>query len=459
MQRPLLVLLAAFDAVITAAAGLAALLAPLTLLWILAPSGEVGTLWPTTVTLWQFGHGTPLDVALADETVRGLGIDSDAAEFTLSLAPLAFVTVTVLIAARSGARAARAGAWLTGVITGTLVFTAISVLLARTGESSWASVGWEALAFPALAYALAVLVGAIVTAWQRGDSGGIDRLRARVEDSLEWSMVLDSIVRGTAMVLVGLIGAGALGLALATFARMGDVVALYEVLHADLAGAVVITLGQLAYLPTMIVWTVSWLAGPGFALGTGTAVSPAGTELGVLPAVPILGILPADTSVWMFVVVLVPIAVGAGVGWAIRSRLVWAEGDLLFLPRVAIAVGIGLGAAACGAGAAWLASGALGPGRMAELGPDPGALAVALGIEVIIGAAILLLTPRHRAEVAAEQLWSEHTEPRAGSSVFFDLGGAAEVSAPTASDTTTEPIDLGLLGEGPTGPGEPPRTG
>ncbi|MFT4229743.1 MAG: hypothetical protein QM602_05580, partial [Microbacterium sp.] len=41
-----------------------------------------------------------------------------------------------------------------------------------------------------------------------------------------------------------------------------------------------------------------------------------------------------------------------------------------------------------------LASGAAGPGRLAETGPAPGPVAVAVGLEVLVGAGILLLSPR-----------------------------------------------------------------
>ncbi|WP_312171213.1 DUF6350 family protein, partial [Microbacterium sp.] len=114
MQRLLVALLAAFDAAIAAAVGLVVLLAPLTLLWTLAfgATADWGALWPLAGTLWQFGHGVPLSVEISTELLRAAGVAPDAAVFTLSVAPLAFLVFPLLFAARSGARAARAGAWL-----------------------------------------------------------------------------------------------------------------------------------------------------------------------------------------------------------------------------------------------------------------------------------------------------------------------------------------------------------
>src|SRR3954447_9688784 len=102
MQRLLVAILAAVDAAIAAAVGLAVLLAPLTLLWTLAfgATADWGALWPVTGTLWQFGHGVPLEIVIPDDVVVAVGISRDAADFTLSLTPLAFFLFTLLFAAR-----------------------------------------------------------------------------------------------------------------------------------------------------------------------------------------------------------------------------------------------------------------------------------------------------------------------------------------------------------------------
>ncbi len=195
----------------------------------------------------------------------------------------------------------------------------------------------------------------------------------------------------------------ALGILVMLFLRGGDVVALFGAAHVDAVGATVVTLGELAYLPTMFVWALSWLAGPGFAVGTGTAVSPAGTQLGVVPGIPLFGLLPEVSSFWLLIVVLIPVAAGAAAGWAVRSRLAWEGTARGAGPRAVIAVGIAAVSAGIAALLAALASGAIGPGRLIQTGPEPGPLALAIGIEVLIGAAILLLAPRNRDEVAEER--------------------------------------------------------
>ena len=63
-------------------------------------------------------------------------------------------------------------------------------------------------------------------------------------------------------------------------------------------------------------------------------------------------------------------------------------------PRLAVTAGIGILAGALAALLAWAASGSLGPGRLAEVGPSAGPVALAVGLEVLVGAGILLLGPQ-----------------------------------------------------------------
>jgi hypothetical protein len=443
MQRLLVALLAAFDAAIAAAVGLVVLLAPLTLLWTLAfgVTADWGALWPLTGTLWQFGHGVPLDVTIPDVLLVALAIPPAAANFAVSITPLAFLLFTLLFAARSGGRAAKAGAWLLGTSTGAAVFALIAIGVALSTHLDAARTSLPlAIILPPAVYLVGALCGAVRVAWEDGDGGILDRLHDLIDSREDWAPVPVAITRGTAFVLVAIVGASALALAITTLFRGGEVVALFQAARVDALGATVMTLAQLVYLPTLIVWTASWLAGPGFAVGAGTAVSPAGTQLGVVPGIPVFGLLPENSSIWMLIVILIPIAAGAFAGWAVRSRLVW-EGTPLRMPqRAVIAVGIaGVSAGIAGLAAA-LANGSMGPGRLAVVGPAVLPFALALGAEVLVGAAILLLSPRHRDELAEERTdrWiaemteydSDHVPAGAAQSVPFAEATAFDDTAP-----------------------------
>ncbi|MEV5072432.1 hypothetical protein MRBLMI12_004092 [Microbacterium sp. LMI12-1-1.1] len=423
MHRLIVALLATVDAAIAVSVGLAATLAPLTLLWVFGFGGgaDWGVLWPSAVSVWQFGNLVPLHIALPPEYLAATGIDTDAASFVLSLAPLAFASFTAIFAARSGARASHADAWLSGVLTSTVVFAALATGAALTGANDVAQVEtWQAILIPTLVFALPALVAAIVTEWSEAGSGAVARLRDRAQELPHgWGDVPALVARGSAVVVVGLVGVGAAVAAVALFARAGQIVALFQAGDVDALGAAVLTIAQLAYVPTLAVWGLSFVAGPGFTVGEGTAVSPAGTQVGVVPGLPVLGAVPESTTSWLLLLALLPIAVGALAGWIARSRLLHVGEEPVAVAaedpigaRLVVTAGIAIVSGGAAALLAFVASGSLGPGRLAQLGPEPGPVALAVGLEVLLGAAILLLSPRRE---------------------------SGAVSTPEA---TTEPIDL-----------------
>jgi hypothetical protein len=480
MHRLTVTLLAAVDAAIAVAVGIAATLAPLTVIWVFAlgATADWSALWPASVTIWQFGNLVPLLVTLPPDYLAATGIDPAAASFVLSLAPLAFASFTVIFAARSGIRASRAEAWATGVVTGTIVFGALAAVAGFTGQNLIAdSELWQAILVPTLLFALPSLVGAVVTEWREAGAGRVAAVRDRVEESPAWGVVPGLVGRGTAVVVVGLIGIGALVTAVAIVLRGGEVIALFQAGNVDALGATVITLAQLAYLPTLVVWGMAFAAGPGFVVGDGGIVSPSGTQVGVVPGIPILGILPESTSPWLLLLALVPVGLGAFAGWIARSRFaggaepaprpadVVVDDDrtaaltgLLaaaapverdashdpsapdpISPRLVVALGIAVASGAAAALLAAAASGALGPGRLAVLGPDPGTVALAVGLEVLVGAAILLLAPR-------------------GGSAHEDDGAAASDDRPRAAPSADPDVDLAEtvdFGRRKSGPGAP----
>ncbi|WP_194409242.1 DUF6350 family protein [Microbacterium cremeum] len=326
MHRLIVAFLATVDAAIAVAVGLAATLAPLTLLWVFGLGGAAdwGVLWPTAVAVWQLGNLVPLPVTLPADYLAATSIDAAAASFTLSLAPLAFAAFTAIFAARSGVRASRADAWLTGVVTGTAVFAALTAGAALTSRTDIVTpVLWQSILIPILVFAVPALVAAVVTEWREAGGGVIARVRDRVEaDRHGWADVPALIARGTAVVVVGLLGVGAAVTAVTVFARSGQIVALYQAGNVDVIGAIVVTLAQLAYAPTLAVWGSAFVAGPGFLVGEGASVSPAGTQVGVIPGIPVLGAIPESATPWLLLLALAPVALGAFAGWIARSRLV-----------------------------------------------------------------------------------------------------------------------------------------
>lgn len=446
MHRLLVALLAALDAVLAAAGGIAVVLAPLTLLWVFGVGDpDWAALWPASAAVWHLGHLVPVTVTLPDTYLAATGIDPALATFTLSLAPLAFAAFTALFAARSGVRAGEAGAALTGWLSGSLVFAALSSIVALTSNAALvASETWLAILLPSLLFLVPSFIGAVLGAWRVGDDGPVDAVRGWIERMPRaWAPVPGLVLRGLALTTLGLVAVGAGVVVAGLVARSTQVIGLYQASNADGIGATVIALGQLMYLPTLVLWALAFTAGPGFALGTDSAVTPAATQVGALPGIPVLGAVPDSTSSWLLLLILLPVGVGALTGWVLRSRMPSTADPEPLAPRLVVAASVAVLTGGVGALAAVVSTGAIGPGRLADTGPQPGPLALALGLEVLVGLAILLLSPRvgdadreERADLRADhgdELPSFSFAPRAH--VPFDrddhmTGPAPSVSAP-----------------------------
>lgn len=123
----------------------------------------------------------------------------------------------------------------------------------------------------------------------------------------------------------------------------------------------------LLVVPNAVVFSGSYLIGPGFAVGAGTLVSPTAVVLGPLPLFPLLAALPdsGPTPSWApWLMVLAPVVAAVGVARALSEHptVRWEEGGLRgALGGVAAGVVFGL--------LAGLVGGAIGPGRMGDVGP------------------------------------------------------------------------------------------
>ncbi len=183
----------------------------------------------------------------------------------------------------------------------------------------------------------------------------------------------------------GLLAAGAVVVLAAIVWRFATVVGLHQSVDAGWFGGVLLVLAQLLYLPTLAVWGVAWLAGPGFQVTSNGAVTVTGAEPGLLPLVPVLGAVPPEASypAWVMAALLVPVAAGVVAGWlATRawSRLAsWRAKALSSLTALGTATLLFTALAA-------LSSGAMGVDRLAAVGVTPLLVAPALLGELALGA-------------------------------------------------------------------------
>lgn len=385
MKRTTVALLAALEAFIVVAIGIAIALVPLTLLWAIQFGFAVDWLvfWRAAVDIWLLGHGTDISVTLDPTTVARVGVLAAGDPFTVSLAPLGIGLVTVLFGSRTGGRAAESGAWLTGVVSSVLtvlVLSAVVTLSAANGLVSPSLVG--GVFSPAIVYLAGLAVGLIGARVRGGDlvvGGRLGDRLAELGDRLGARTIgiVVASLRGGTIVAAGIVGVAAIVVAVMLIASFGTVVGLYESSGVGVTGGIAVTIAQLAYLPNLVVWCASWLLGPGFAIGVGTSVSPAATLLGPVPGIPVLGAIPTGDLPFGFLGLIVPVLVGFLGAAAVRPAVVRAaDGHGLVRSLVLTALGIAVVASVLMGALALAASGAIGPERLQEVGPS--ALAVLL---------------------------------------------------------------------------------
>lgn len=163
-----------------------------------------------------------------------------------------------------------------------------------------------------------------------------------------------------------MLAAGALLVAGSLAWHGGAAAEVAEGLDLDAAGVVFSLLLAAVIAPNAALLGSAYLAGPGFAVGTGTVVSTAQVSAGPLPTVPLLAAIPGDGAQpgWLVGLLAVPPVIGlVGALWAARvvPTLSWRSGALRGLG------GGALGGLLLTVATAW-AGGAIGPGRMADIG-------------------------------------------------------------------------------------------
>ncbi len=392
MNRPLTALFAALEALLVAAIGVGIPLVPLTVLWAFQYGLQIDWIvfWRAATDIWLLGSGVDVTMTLNPAIAASLGFPGAGAPFILTIAPLGFALLTALLGVRAGRRIVETPHYRLGILVaiGTFAIASLAITLSTVFASARPSI-WQGIVLPTAVFALGTWIGHELG--RRAADARPGRIpgwfaqwrpqhRALVAVALRGGAAASSIVLVVSAVLVAL-------LLLGSYAK---IITLYEGMHAGVLGGIAVTVGQLAFLPNLVIWAASWLVGPGFAIGTGSSVGPLGTSLGPIPAVPILGALPSGDLAWGFLGLLVPVLAGFVAAIVLRPRLVrelepagrwpWLLGAGLL---VGVVGGILLGLLA------WASAGSAGPGRLIDVGPAPwlvGAYgALEFGIAAVIG--------------------------------------------------------------------------
>jgi hypothetical protein len=176
-----------------------------------------------------------------------------------------------------------------------------------------------------------------------------------------------AVVSGAAAGVATMLAAGAVLVAGSLAVHFTTAMNIAEGLHAGAVGGLLLCLMGCCLVPNAAVYAGAFAAGPGFALGTGTTVAPSGVRLGAMPAFPLLASVPQSSGGrWLQALVVVPVVAGMVAGVVVvRRRLEVGPLRAGLLGGVAGLLGGLSFAVLCE-----LASGAVGPGRMQDVGPD-----------------------------------------------------------------------------------------
>jgi Family of unknown function (DUF6350) len=374
-----------------AAASLSVILVPVVLAWATASfsSAPWGQALQVGVGVWLLAHHAAIVIPGGH----------------VGLVPLGLMLIPVFCCWLAGVRLGRnldphADDLRDGVGRAKPVLPPLHALVCLVGTYSAAVTIASILATsgPVRPLAAQAFVGAVVistvssvcgaAAWARGGFvPGLQLVLAWCRPPAWLRRVLPAV--GAALVLQ--LVAGLLLLLVAVGLGWGRVTMLHGALEPGLAGGLVLLLAQLAVIPNLVVWAVPITAGPGFVIGSGTAVHAGETTLGVLPAVPLLGALPPDGPhpIWLWGLLAVPLLAGGLLGWLVQRRHAEDADVPEVLPVLAdvgrAAVVLGLLWAVLG----WLSAGPAGPGSLAHAGPVGWQLGLAVLIES--GASALLV--------------------------------------------------------------------
>lgn len=238
------------------------------------------------------------------------------------------------------------------------------------------------------AFPLAIAIPLIAAAWEVASAPHSLELR------LEMPQWLSSGVRigwRTSWVLAAY---GGLFLLISVTQSWSRIRGIHELLlPTSTIDSTMITLAQVLFIPNAIVWALSWLAGPGFFMGSDALHSPASAPTMPIPAIPLFGATPVSAPGNWVIFALIVFGVALGVYLRLRKGSESLLDDLYQGGIAAVVI------AAVYLATSLASALVLGNGRLAFLGPRMSLSALCLFAEVALGI-VLTVALSHPVSVA-----------------------------------------------------------
>jgi hypothetical protein len=340
---------------------------------------------------WLLGHGVPIGTSIG----------------SLGLPPLLLTMLVIWRLNRAGLHVTRATGGRRSGSIGEALLTGFAVALTYALIGSVAALAVDgkgtevAPARAAINFFLLGLIGSLAGALR-----GTDALSVVARHTP--GPIRHGIRTGVVATLL-ILAAGAAVTGLSVAIGGGQAAETIEAFRTGVAGQAGITLLSLAYGGNAAVWAAAYLLGPGFALGTGSAVRLTEVTAGTLPTLPLLAGLPNGPMGAAGVALLaVPVLAGLAAGWLLVLRLNRDSTGVVHIgeqskrgrarpgERAEHPWSLVLGGGLIAGPAAGLllgllsraSGGPLGDGRLATIGPDPWPVALVATAVVAVSAAI-----------------------------------------------------------------------
>lgn len=404
MNRPFTALFAALEALLVVGIGIGIPLVPLTFMWAFQYGLQLDwtVFWRAAADFWLVGHGADVTLTLDPVTAGSTGFPAAGTPFVISIAALGIGLLTLLLAVRAGRRIAETPFAKLGSVVALITVggLALGVTFSSLHANARPSL-WQGALLPTVVFGTGLVIGLWVAVRRLRRMPGRESPRSSVvlwwasQPALHRGVLTQSLRGGVAAVAVVMLVSSLL-LTVMLLVNYAQVIALYEGIHSGVLGGIAVTLAELAFLPNLLVWTASWLIGPGFAIGVGSSVGPLGTSLGPLPAVPVLGALPTGDLPFGFLGLLVPIVAAFVVGALLRPAVLRTidSGHSVLGALLATGMGVGLVGGVSMGILAWISGGAAGPGRLTAVGPDALLVGMFAALEFGVPAILGLLVSR-----------------------------------------------------------------
>ncbi|MEN3362037.1 MAG: hypothetical protein V7637_6019 [Mycobacteriales bacterium] len=392
------VVLAAFGSALT---GLAVLTAVVLVAWITDTRGtaSAAAAMRLAADAWLLAQGGRLSIPGGTVDAIPLGLTA--------LPALLLYRAGGALAAGPAGRGLRAAARSIGALA--LLYGLIAAVVANAAATGPTRVG-----------TLSAAAGAVVLAAAAAGTGVLRAAGLLGAAVAVLPRAVPPVGRAAAVAVTTLLGAGAAVAAISLAVHGTRAMDLTRALDPGQVGGLLLLVVGVLLVPNAAIWAAGWVAGPGFAVGVGTGVSPFGVGLGPVPALPVLAALPGSAPPQAFrLVLLVPLLAGVLAGLTIARRTPTTAPDDGAVDGPGDGPAGGSAGRPAGAGRAWrcagygaaagllaggvvaalsvLAGGSVGGGYLTAVGPSPWQFGLAVAVEVGVPAtlvAALIPAPR-----------------------------------------------------------------